>query len=184
MGGGADMGSDNLIHRMAMDDPIPWYKKPNLRAMYLLLFPCVIGIEMTSGFDSQIINAAQLLPAWKDCKHSPRKIHIPQSRISTNGEVQTLVTPPAPTAASSQQLSLSVPSSVSPSSPSSTTPLVEDGASCSGPASWSSAPSSKAFPSTVGTTTHHSPTSFSPPFSPFLPSPLPPSSTSNTKAKK
>ncbi|KAM7187503.1 lactose permease [Naviculisporaceae sp. PSN 640] len=66
MVGVADVGSDNLIHRMAMDDPIPWYKKPNLRAMYLLLFPCVIGIEMTSGFDSQIINAAQLLPAWKD----------------------------------------------------------------------------------------------------------------------
>lgn len=60
-GGG---GSDNLIHRMAMEDPIPWYKKPNLRIMYFLLFPCVIGIEMTSGFDSQIINSAQLLPAW------------------------------------------------------------------------------------------------------------------------
>ncbi|KAK3369898.1 general substrate transporter [Podospora didyma] len=63
VGGGG--GSDNIIHRMAMDDPIPWYKKRNLRNMYLLLFPCVIGIEMTSGFDSQIINAAQLLPAWK-----------------------------------------------------------------------------------------------------------------------
>ncbi|KAK4200943.1 putative lactose permease [Triangularia verruculosa] len=63
---GASSGGDhNLIHRMAMDDPIPWYKKPNLRMMYLLLFPCVIGIEMTSGFDSQIINSAQLLPAWK-----------------------------------------------------------------------------------------------------------------------
>ncbi|KAH6627236.1 general substrate transporter [Chaetomium sp. MPI-SDFR-AT-0129] len=65
MGGG---GGDDLnhIHRLAMEDPVPWYKKPNLRRMYLLLFPCVIGIEMTSGFDSQIINSAQLLPAWKD----------------------------------------------------------------------------------------------------------------------
>ncbi|KAK4234497.1 lactose permease [Achaetomium macrosporum] len=66
MGGGGGDGSDNLIHRMAMEDPIPWWKKPNLRMMYLLLFPCVIGIEMTSGFDSQIINSAQLLPAWKN----------------------------------------------------------------------------------------------------------------------
>ncbi|KAL2152746.1 hypothetical protein VTH82DRAFT_5931 [Thermothelomyces myriococcoides] len=66
MGGGGADGSDNMIHRMAMEDPVPWYKKPNLRRMYLLLFPCVIGIEMTSGFDSQIINSAQLLPAWKD----------------------------------------------------------------------------------------------------------------------
>jgi len=64
VGGGDESG--NYIHRMAMEDPIPWYKKPNLRAMYFLLFPCVIGIEMTSGFDSQIINSAQLLPAWKD----------------------------------------------------------------------------------------------------------------------
>ncbi|KAK3500417.1 general substrate transporter [Neurospora hispaniola] len=64
VGGGPQ--SDNVIHRMAMDDPIPWWKKPHLRNMYLLLFPCVIGIEMTSGFDSQIINSAQLLPAWKE----------------------------------------------------------------------------------------------------------------------
>lgn len=49
-----------------MDDPIPWYKKKNLRKLYLLLFPCVIGIEMTSGFDSQIINAVQFVPAWRD----------------------------------------------------------------------------------------------------------------------
>jgi len=65
--GGAEPPSDNPLHRMAMDDPIPWYKKPNLRALYLLLFPCVIGIEMTSGFDSQIINAVQIVPAWKTC---------------------------------------------------------------------------------------------------------------------
>ena len=65
VGGGAV--SDNVVYRMAMDDPIPWYRKPNLRSLYLLLFPCVIGIEMTSGFDSQIINAAQLVPAWKTC---------------------------------------------------------------------------------------------------------------------
>ncbi|KAK0619094.1 general substrate transporter [Immersiella caudata] len=64
-GGGGGLDEDNIIHRMAMDDPVPWYKKPNLRNMYFLLFPCVIGIEMTSGFDSQIINAAQLLPHWK-----------------------------------------------------------------------------------------------------------------------
>jgi len=60
-------GSENIIHRMAMDDPVPWYKKPNLRGLYWLLFPTTIGIEMTSGFDSQIINAVQIVPAWKEC---------------------------------------------------------------------------------------------------------------------
>jgi len=75
--GGGNAASDNIIHRMAMDDPVPWFRKPNLRAMYLLLFPCVIGIEMTSGFDSQIINAAQLLPHWKQCKLQ-KLLHQPQ----------------------------------------------------------------------------------------------------------
>ena len=67
MGGGAPV-SDNVIHRLAMNDPTPWWRKPNLRSLYVLLFPCVIGIEMTSGFDSQIINAVQIVPAWKECK--------------------------------------------------------------------------------------------------------------------
>lgn len=43
---GGGNGSDNLLHRMAMEDPLPWYKKRNLRTLYFLLFPCVIGIEM------------------------------------------------------------------------------------------------------------------------------------------
>ncbi|CAK7235365.1 hypothetical protein SBRCBS47491_009268 [Sporothrix bragantina] len=70
VGGGGD-GQVNELHRMAMEDPIPWYRKPNLRSLYLLLFPCVIGIEMTSGFDSQIINAVQLVPAWGTYFHHP-----------------------------------------------------------------------------------------------------------------
>ncbi|OAA67047.1 General substrate transporter [Niveomyces insectorum RCEF 264] len=73
MGGGSnDEASDNILHRMAMDDPVPWYRKRNLRTLYLLLFPCVIGIEMTSGFDSQIINAVQIVPAWIKYFHDPR----------------------------------------------------------------------------------------------------------------
>ena len=68
---GASGGSDNILHRMAMEDPVPWYKKPNLRSLYILLFPCVIGIEMTSGFDSQIINAVQIVPQWKEYFHHP-----------------------------------------------------------------------------------------------------------------
>lgn len=67
MVGAVDATADNLIHRMAMEDPVPWYKKRNLRNLYLLLFPTVIGIEMTSGFDSQIINTVQIVPHWKEC---------------------------------------------------------------------------------------------------------------------
>jgi hypothetical protein len=115
MGGGGGDGSDNLIHRLAMEDPIPWYKKPNLRTMYLLLFPCVIGIEMTSGFDSQIINSAQLLPAWKECESVPAPFRCSSARFRANlARLQTLDIPPAPTMASSLRPSLSAQSSVSP----------------------------------------------------------------------
>ncbi|KAI1308561.1 general substrate transporter [Xylaria venustula] len=58
--------ADNIVHRMAVEDPVPWYRKRNLRHLYFMLFPCLMGIEMTSGFDSQIINAVQLVPAWTD----------------------------------------------------------------------------------------------------------------------
>ncbi|CAJ2509990.1 Uu.00g058900.m01.CDS01 [Anthostomella pinea] len=45
-------------------DKVCWYKKPNLRLLYLMLFPTYIGIELTSGFDSQMINALQIVPLW------------------------------------------------------------------------------------------------------------------------
>ncbi|KAI1491802.1 general substrate transporter [Biscogniauxia mediterranea] len=62
--GGVNVQTDNIVHRMAMEDEVPWHQKPNLRYLYFMLFPCLMGIEMTSGFDSQIINAVQLVPAW------------------------------------------------------------------------------------------------------------------------
>ncbi|KAI0470613.1 general substrate transporter [Xylariaceae sp. FL0804] len=62
---------NNIVHRMAMEDTVPWYRKKNLRRLYFLLFPCLMGIEMTSGFDSQIINAVQLVPEWTDYFGNP-----------------------------------------------------------------------------------------------------------------
>ncbi|KAI2463795.1 general substrate transporter [Annulohypoxylon bovei var. microspora] len=64
VGGGAQ--TDNIVHRMAMGDKVAWYQKRNLRYLYFMLFPCLMGIEMTSGFDSQIINAVQIVPAWSN----------------------------------------------------------------------------------------------------------------------
>jgi hypothetical protein len=59
--------SDPVLTRIVEEDKVPWYKKPNLRYLYLLLFPTCMGIEMTSGFDSQIINAVQLIDPWTAC---------------------------------------------------------------------------------------------------------------------
>lgn len=55
----ADGTSDPILTRMIAEDKVPWYKKPNLRFMYLWLFLCCMGVEITSGFDSQLINTLQ-----------------------------------------------------------------------------------------------------------------------------
>jgi hypothetical protein len=60
--------SDPILARLVAEDRVTWYKKPNLRNLYLLLFPACMGIELTSGFDSQMINALQIVPSWKECK--------------------------------------------------------------------------------------------------------------------
>lgn len=65
----AEVGkSDPIITRLAGEDTVPWWRKPNLRFLYLMLFPTCMGIELTSGFDSQMINALQIVPSWKTCK--------------------------------------------------------------------------------------------------------------------
>jgi hypothetical protein len=55
-----------IIQKAAQEDPIPWYKKPNLRNLYFMMFPTTMGIELTSGFDSQLINALQIVPTWQE----------------------------------------------------------------------------------------------------------------------
>jgi hypothetical protein len=62
--------SDPIVQRLAQEDPVPWYKKPNLRYLYLLLFPTCMGIEITSGFDSQMINALQISNQWQECEYN------------------------------------------------------------------------------------------------------------------
>lgn len=64
--------SDPVVQRLAQEDPVSWFKKPNLRYLYFMLFPTCMGIEVTSGFDSQMINALQIVPAWQECEYSCR----------------------------------------------------------------------------------------------------------------
>jgi guanine deaminase len=64
-----DGTSDPVLTRIVEEDKVIWYKKPNLRSLYFLLFPTCMGIEMTSGFDSQIINAVQIIKPWNDCEY-------------------------------------------------------------------------------------------------------------------
>ncbi|KAK7028338.1 hexose transporter [Favolaschia claudopus] len=64
--------NDAVVTRLAGEDTVPWYKKPNLRILYLLLFPTCIGVEMTSGFDSSMMNGLQAVDSWDTFYHSPR----------------------------------------------------------------------------------------------------------------
>ncbi|KAK2808734.1 hypothetical protein FQN50_004406 [Emmonsiellopsis sp. PD_5] len=56
--------SDPIVTRLAEEDTVKWYKKPNLRLMYICMFCCCMGVEMTSGFDSTLIGTLQFSPPW------------------------------------------------------------------------------------------------------------------------
>lgn len=64
--------AEPVLTRLVNLDDVPWYKKRNLRRLYALLLPTCIGIEMTSGFDSQMINAVQIAPTWQAYFNHPR----------------------------------------------------------------------------------------------------------------
>ncbi|KAI0690854.1 hexose transporter [Cytidiella melzeri] len=57
--------------RMLAEDRVPWYQKRNLRMLYLVMFPTCIGIEMTSGFDSSMMNGLQAVDSWVSFFHNP-----------------------------------------------------------------------------------------------------------------
>lgn len=66
--------AEPTVTLLANEDKVPWYKKPNLRYLYCILFPACMGIELTSGFDSQMINALQIIPSWANCKVSTKQL--------------------------------------------------------------------------------------------------------------
>ncbi|WYZ43416.1 hypothetical protein EsH8_VI_001115 [Colletotrichum jinshuiense] len=55
---------DPQLSRIAQDDKKIWYKKPNLRFLYLILIPTGLGVEWTSGFDSSMMNSLQAVDSW------------------------------------------------------------------------------------------------------------------------
>lgn len=62
---------DPIVTHLVAEDKVAWYKKPNLRYMYIWLFLCCMGVEMTSGFDSQLINTLQYSQSWHKCNIRP-----------------------------------------------------------------------------------------------------------------
>ena len=60
--------ADPILTNFVKEDKVPWYKKKNLRMLYFAMYPACMGIEITSGFDSQIINVVQIVPSWNKCE--------------------------------------------------------------------------------------------------------------------
>jgi hypothetical protein len=51
-------GGENslIVDGIIKNDKVPWYRKKNLRSLYLWLVPFAMFIESTSGFDSSMMN--------------------------------------------------------------------------------------------------------------------------------
>lgn len=57
------------VTQLGLHDTKPWYKKPNLRRLYLTLVPACLGVEMTSGYDGSVLNGLQAVQPWVQCRH-------------------------------------------------------------------------------------------------------------------
>ncbi|KAF2205353.1 putative MFS sugar transporter [Delitschia confertaspora ATCC 74209] len=64
--------ADPVLTRLVEEDKVSWFRKPHLRNLYFLLLPTCIGIEMTSGFDSQMINSVQIVQPWVIYMNHPK----------------------------------------------------------------------------------------------------------------
>jgi len=61
---------DDMLSTLVAQDDVPWYRKPNLRKLYLLFIGSVLCIETTSGYDASVVNGLQAVPRWNQCKSS------------------------------------------------------------------------------------------------------------------
>ncbi|KEZ40177.1 hypothetical protein SAPIO_CDS9228 [Scedosporium apiospermum] len=55
-----------VVTRLVNEDKTRWYRKENLRRLYLFLVPSAVGIEMTSGFDASVLNRLQAVEKWNE----------------------------------------------------------------------------------------------------------------------
>lgn len=67
---------------LVKDDVTPWYKKPNLRRLYLFLVPAAMGVEWTSGFDGSIMNGLQAVDSWDKCIFSIELLELASKKYT------------------------------------------------------------------------------------------------------
>lgn len=44
-----DIAATSEVSRLLAEDKTPWYKKKNLRTLYMFLVPSALGVEITTG---------------------------------------------------------------------------------------------------------------------------------------
>lgn len=64
------LAEQSEVIRLLEADQVTWYKKPNLRFLYLCLVPAAMGVEMTTGYDGSVLNGLQAVASWQTCKFS------------------------------------------------------------------------------------------------------------------
>jgi hypothetical protein len=64
----AAIAEQSEVNRLMSLDTTPWYRKPNLRFLYLCLVPAALGVEMTTGYDGSVLNGLQAVEAWQERK--------------------------------------------------------------------------------------------------------------------
>ena len=60
--------ADMVLSTLVAQDGVPWFRKPNLRKLYLLFIGSVLCIETTSGYDASVVNGLQAVPRWIECR--------------------------------------------------------------------------------------------------------------------
>lgn len=73
------LAEQSEVIRLLDADKVPWYQKPNLRSLYLCLIPAAIGVEMTTGYDSSVLNGFQAVASWQTCKFIFKTLPLPTS---------------------------------------------------------------------------------------------------------
>jgi hypothetical protein len=44
-----EIAATSEVSRLLAEDKVPWYRKKNLRRLYMFLMPSALGVEITTG---------------------------------------------------------------------------------------------------------------------------------------
>lgn len=61
----SEIAATSEVSRLLAEDTTPWYRKKNLRRLYMFLIPSALGVEITTG---TILPATP--PTWR-CQANP-----------------------------------------------------------------------------------------------------------------